>query len=130
MADVVRFPRSKSSAQGDSLFAVLFAVDQAIARGDTHILAVVGNDISSGIDIARLYTLEDAKKIAEEQRERCHHKFYTNHGAALIIRAYHRAFADAEAIALTSRRDILARKIESRRWTLCDPGQFTGEISK
>jgi 5-methylcytosine-specific restriction endonuclease McrA len=115
MADVVRFPWSKSSAQGDSLLAVLFAVDQAIARGDTHLLAAVGNETGSGIDIARLYTLENAKKIAEAQREKCHHRFYTNHGAALIIQAHHYAFSDAEAIALTSGEDILAPKIEAKK---------------
>jgi 5-methylcytosine-specific restriction endonuclease McrA len=115
MADVVRSPWSKSSALGDNLLAVLFAIDNAITRGDTHLLAVVGNNTGGSLEIARLFTLEQVKDLAEKQRESCHHGFYESHGAALIIRSHNQAFASAEAAALACGEDILCPKVGSRK---------------
>jgi hypothetical protein len=108
MADVVRFPWSKRAVQGDDLRAVLFAADDAIRRGSTHLLAIVGDAGTGRLALARLYTLEQIKSVAAEQKAVCRHPFYAAHGAALIIRSHYEAFAEAEAIALAFSEDVLA----------------------
>lgn len=100
MADVLRFPWSKRVIQADDLGAVLFAVDGAIRRGGTHLLAVVRDAPTGRLAIARLYTLEQVAELVRKQKALCRHPFYVTHGAALIIRAHHDAFAEAEAAAL------------------------------
>lgn len=107
MADVVRFPWGKRAVQGDDLRAVLFAADDAIRRDGTHLLATVGDDFTGRLAVARLYTLEQIKRVATEQKAVCRHPFYGAHGAALIIRSHHAAFAEAEVIALAFGEDVL-----------------------
>lgn len=107
MADVVRFPWSKRAVHGDDLGAVLFAADDAIRRGGTHLLAIVGDAFAGTLAVARLYTLEQIKRVTTEQKAVCKHPFYVAHGAALIIRSHHEAFAEAEAVALALGEDVL-----------------------
>jgi hypothetical protein len=108
MADVMRFPWSKRAVQGNDLEAVLFAVDDAFRRGCTHLLGIVGNEITGRLLVARLYTLEELRHVATEQKAACQHPFYITHGAAIIIRSHNEAFAKAEAIALAYGKDALA----------------------
>jgi hypothetical protein len=112
MADVVRFPWSKRAIQGDDLNAVLFAVDDAIRRGSTHLLAIVGDAITGRLAVARLYMLEQIKLVAIEQRAVCRHPFYAAHGAAVVIKSYHDAFTEVEAVALAFGEDILAPRAD------------------
>jgi 5-methylcytosine-specific restriction endonuclease McrA len=107
MADVVRFPWSKRAIQRDDLDAVLFAVDDASRRGCTHLLGIVGNEITGKLLVARLYTLEEVRCVATHQKAACHHPFYIAHQSALIIRSHNEAFANAETIALTYGQDVL-----------------------
>ena len=100
LADVVRFPWSKRAAQGGDLDAVLFAVDDAFRRGATHLLGIVRNEITGRLLLARLYTLEEVRSVATQQKDACQHPFYISHRAALIIRSHNEAFAKAESIAL------------------------------
>ncbi len=105
LADVVRFPWSKPAVQGD---AVLFAAAKRSARhGATHLLAIVGNEITGRLLLARLYTLEEVRWVATQQKDACQHPFYVSHRAALIIRSHNEAFAKAEAIALAYGQDVL-----------------------
>jgi hypothetical protein len=109
LADVVRFPWSKRSVQGGDVDAVLFAMDDALRRGATHLLGIVGNEITGRLLLARLYTLEQVKSVATQQKDACQHPFYISHRAALIIRSHDEAFAKAESIALAYGRDLLAQ---------------------
>jgi hypothetical protein len=106
MADVLRFPWSKQAVKSDSLQAVVFAADDAIRRGNTHLLAIVGDEFNGKLSLARLYTLEDIKRVATEQKAVCKHPFYIAHGAALIIRSHHEAFDMSEAIARVVGEDV------------------------
>lgn len=108
LADVVRFPWSKRAVQGGDRNAVLFAVDDAFRRGATHLLGIVGNEITGRLLRARLYTLEEVRSVATQQKDACQHPFYISHQAALIIRSHNEAFAKAESIALAYGRDVLA----------------------
>ena len=96
LADVVRFPWSKRAVQGGDLDAVLFAVDDAFRRGATHLLGIVRNEITGRLLLARLYTLEEVRSVATQQKDACQHPFYISHRAALIIRSHNEAFAKAE----------------------------------
>jgi hypothetical protein len=109
MAHVIRFPWSKRAVHGDDLPAILFAADDAIRRGGTHLLAIVGDAFVGRADVAHLYSLEQMKRVAIEQKAACRYPYYVNHGAALIIRSHHPAFDGAESIARSFGQDILTR---------------------
>jgi len=109
MARVIRFPWRKRAAKGDGLPAVLFAAEDAVRRGGTHLLAIVGDAFVGRADVAHLYSLEQMKRVAIEQKAACQHPYYVDHGAALIIRSHHSAFDKAESIARAVGQDILAR---------------------
>jgi hypothetical protein len=115
LADVVRFPWSKRADSGDDLAAVFYALDDAARRGATHLLAVIGDENTGTLEVARLYSLSDAKRIAEEQIRVCKHPFYLSHRAALVLRAISEDFAKAEAIAREHGEDVLAsRALETK----------------
>lgn len=108
MADVVRFPWSKRSIQSDDMQASMHAVDDAIRRGCTHLLPIVGNELSGRLNVARLYRLDEIKQVVIKQRVACQNPFFVAHGATLIVRAHHDDFRDAEAVAHAFGEDVLA----------------------
>ena len=46
--------------------------------------------------LAWLYTLEEVRSVATQQKDACQHPFYISHRAALIIRSHNEAFAKAD----------------------------------
>jgi hypothetical protein len=76
MADVLRFPWSKNAVRDDNLQGILFAADDGVRRGSSHLLAVIGDDFTGILEVARLYTLEQIKQIKQiaiEQKSACKH---------------------------------------------------------
>jgi hypothetical protein len=111
MADVVRFPWSKRAVNGDDLDAVLHAIDDASRRGATHLMGIIGNETTGKLEIARVFPLDEVKRIATKQKEVCRHPFYLAHGAAVVLRSRSDEFAKAAEIALAHGEDALAPRI-------------------
>jgi HNH endonuclease len=111
MADVVRFPWSKRAVSGDDLDAVLHAIEDASRRGATHLMGIIGNETTGKLEFARVFSLDEVKRIATEQRAVCRHPFYLAHGAAVVLRSRSEDFAKAAEIVLLYGEDTLAPRI-------------------
>lgn len=110
MADVLRFPWSKRAVHGDDLGAILYAVEDASRRGATHLMGIVGSESTGQLEVARVFSLDAVRRIAEEQKKACQHPFYLAHGAAVILRSQSDDYANAAKVALAHGEDALAPK--------------------
>ena len=113
LANVIRFPWSKKAVNGDDLTAILFAADDAMRRGATHLLSLVGDPNTAILSFARIYSVEEIKKLAKLQVAACNHPFYMAHGATLILQSYSDDFSEAASLAISIGDSVLKPKISN-----------------
>lgn len=108
LAEIIQFPWKKLSVSPDGVAAAELASEDAAHRGATHLMAVVGDETSGKLFVARLYELSELPNLVARQEPTINSSYYRAHSACLVLVSHSPEFGSAETIATESGLDLLA----------------------